>query len=47
MPFWALNFSEFWCWGLIFDGRGGLPPPGSAPDRPDTKAHKHTDKCVL
>ena len=27
------QFVEFWCWGLIFGGRGGGPqgPPGSAP----------------
>ena len=31
MPFWGLNFVEFWCWGLIFGGQGGPPPPGSAP----------------
>ena len=37
LPFWGLNFVEFWCWGLIFGDRGGArapgaPPPGSAPD---------------
>ena len=31
LPFWGLSFVEFWCWGLIFGGQGGLPPPGSAP----------------
>ena len=37
LPFWGLSFVEFWCWGLIFGGRGGGgagplgPPPGSAP----------------
>ena len=33
LPFWGLNFVEFWCWGLIFGDRGGGPgpPPGSAP----------------
>ena len=34
LPFWGLNFVEFWCWGLIFGGQGGLgpwAPPGSAP----------------
>ena len=30
------SFVEFWCWGLIFGGRGGggpgpRGPPGSAP----------------
>ena len=29
--FWGLSFVEFWCWGLIFGGRGG-GPPGSAPE---------------
>ena len=37
LPFWGLSFVEFWCWGLIFGGRGarapGAPPPGSAPGR--------------
>ena len=31
----GLNFVEFWCWGLIFGGRGGpgpRAPPGSAPE---------------
>ena len=35
LPFWGLSFVEFWCWGLIFGGRGGLGPwgpPGSAPE---------------
>ena len=35
LPFWGLNFVEFWCWGLIFGGRGGPGPralPGSAPE---------------
>ena len=31
LPFWDLNFVEFWCWGLIFGGQGGPGPPGSAP----------------
>ena len=34
LPFWGLSFVEFWCWGLIFGGWGGLGPwgpPGSAP----------------
>ena len=25
------KFLEFWCWGLIFGGWGGLGPPGSTP----------------
>ena len=30
LPFWGLSFVEFWCWGLIFGGRGGgaRAPPG-------------------
>ena len=36
LPFWGLSFVEFWCWGLIFGGRGGglgpRGPPGSAPE---------------
>ena len=38
LPFWGLNFVEFWCWGLIFGDQGGGgagppgPPPGSAPE---------------
>ena len=34
LPFWGLSFVEFWCWGLIFGGQGGLGPwgpPGSTP----------------
>ena len=34
LPFWGLNFVEFWCWGLIFGDQGGpgpWGPPGSAP----------------
>ena len=35
LPFWGLNFVEFWCWG-IFGDQGGAgppgPPPGSAPE---------------
>ena len=35
LPFWGLSFVEFWCWGLIFGGQGGVwapgAPPGSAP----------------
>ena len=34
LPFWGLSFVEFWCWGLIFSGQGGLGPwgpPGSTP----------------
>ena len=30
LPFWGLNFVEFWCWGLIFGDQGGpgpLDPP--------------------
>ena len=27
LPFWGLNFVEFWCWGLMFGG-GGPRPPG-------------------
>ena len=27
LPFWGLNFVEFWCWGLIFGGRGAHAPP--------------------
>ena len=28
LPFWGLSFVEFWCWGLIFGGRGAhLDPP--------------------
>ena len=23
LPFWGLNFVEFWCWGLNFGGQGG------------------------
>ena len=37
LPFWGLSFVEFWCWGLIFGGRGGpgpRGPPGSAPAPP-------------
>ena len=37
LPFWGLSFVEFWCWGLIFGGRGGPDPqgpPGSAPVPP-------------
>ena len=26
LPFWGLNFVEFWCWGLIFGGQGGQAP---------------------
>ena len=26
LPFWGLNFVEFWCWGLIFGGQGGPAP---------------------
>ena len=36
LPFWGLSFVEFWCWGLIFGGRGGQAPgapPGSAPEQ--------------
>ena len=29
LPFWGLNFVEFWCWGLIFGGQGGPRLPGS------------------
>ena len=35
LPFWGLSFVEFWCWGLIFGGRGARAPrapPGSAPE---------------
>ena len=31
LPFWGLSFVEFWCWGLIFGGRGGAGPPGPPP----------------
>ena len=32
LPFWGLSFVEFWCWGLLFGGRGGGPgPPGPPP----------------
>ena len=35
LPFWGLSFVEFWCWGLIFGGRGGGPgPPGPPLDPP-------------
>ena len=37
LPFWGLSFVEFWCWGLIFGGQGGLAPwgpPGSTPALP-------------
>ena len=34
LPFWGLNFVEFWCWGLIFGGHGGPGPPGSPLDPP-------------
>ena len=29
LPFWGLNFVEFWCWGLIFGAwwAGPLGPP--------------------
>ena len=26
LPFWGLSFVEFWCWGLIFGGRGAWTP---------------------
>ena len=26
LPFWGLNFVEFWCWGLIFGGQGRRAP---------------------
>ena len=28
LPFWGLNFVDFWCWGLIFGGQGGQGPQG-------------------
>ena len=31
LPFWGLSFVEFWCWGLIFGGRGGPGPPLDPP----------------
>ena len=35
LPFWGLNYVEFWCWGLTFGCQVGSgppgPPPGSAP----------------
>ena len=31
LPFWGLSFVEFWCWGLIFGGRGGPGPPWIRP----------------
>ena len=31
LPFWGLSFVEFWCWGLIFGGRGGARAPGAPP----------------
>ena len=34
LPFWGLNFVEFWCWGLIFGGQGGGGPPGPPWIRP-------------
>ena len=33
MPFWGLNFVEFWCWGLIFGG-WGTQAPGAPLDPP-------------
>ena len=27
LPFWGLNFVEFWCWGLIFGDQGGAWDP--------------------
>ena len=34
LPFWGLNFVEFWCWGLMFGGQGAWAPgaPGFTPD---------------
>ena len=26
LPFWGLNFVEFWCWDLIFGGWGAWAP---------------------
>ena len=34
LPFWGLNFVEFWCWGLIFGGQGGTQAPGPPLDPP-------------
>ena len=34
LPFWGLNFVEFWCWGLIFGDQGGPGPPGPPLDPP-------------
>ena len=34
LPFWGLNFVEFWCWGLIFGDQGGPGPPGPPLDLP-------------
>ena len=34
LPFWGLSFVEFWCWGLIFGGRGGGPGPRAPLDPP-------------
>ena len=31
LPFWGLNFVEFWCWGLIFGDRGGGAGPRGLP----------------
>ena len=31
LPFWGLNFVEFWCWGLIFGDQGGPGPPLDPP----------------
>ena len=31
LPFWGLNFVEFWCWGLIFGDQGGARAPGAPP----------------
>ena len=41
LPFWGFNFVDFWCWGLIFCGQGGLDPqapPESAPVFPQPES---------
>ena len=51
LPFWGLNFVEFWCWGLIFGDQGGpgprAPPPGSAPGRVIILQHSYHACSIL